>query len=94
MKTFLQYTADEKKGHHEIDVKHPNVNTFQYHRKVTTYKNANLRRNIYDPKRLLMVYRKNKIFNAKRLVNKTINKIKESDMTTFKNFIEQNNDNI
>lgn len=88
MKTFLQYTKDVKHSHHDVDTKHPNVNTYNYHRNVTTYKNAALRRGIYDPRRLLMVYRKNKLFNAKRLVNKTVNKLKESKLITFKELLE------
>jgi len=82
MKRFVQYKQEYDAG--KVNRDNPNVDTVGFQRKVIQYKNQKLRKNIYQPKKQLGVYRRNKIFNAERFTNQIITKIKEGSMLTFK----------
>lgn len=82
MKRFAQYKKEYDAG--KVNRDNPNVDTVGFERKAIQYKNQKLRKAIYQPKKQLGVYRRNKIFNAERFANQVITKIKEGTMLTFK----------
>ena len=93
MKNFTLYLKDVQSG--VINQQNPNVNTPTQHRKVLQYKNANLRKKIYQPWR--MRYRRNRLYTPKRYLQRISNKIKEEyekSHFSFKNFINESDEVI
>ena len=87
MKRFAQYKKEYDAG--KVNRENPNVDTVGFERRVIQYKNQKLRKGIYQPKKQLGVYRRNKIFNAERYTNQVITKIKENTMLTFKQIMNE-----
>ena len=73
MKNFKLYLRDMQTG--KIGADNPNINAPNVHRKVLQYKVKDLRRGIWQAWRTR--FRKNKLYNPKRYLNRISNKIKE-----------------
>jgi hypothetical protein len=86
MKNFRLYLKDMQTG--KIGAANPNINTANVHRKVLQYKVKDLRKGIYQPWRTR--FRKNRLYNPKRYLNRISNKIKEEKMVfSFKSFLNE-----
>jgi ribosomal protein S6 len=88
MKNFSLFLKDFEKG--IINQHNPNVNTPTQHRRVLQYKIANLRKGVYQPYR--QKFRKNRLYQPKRYLQRISNKIKEEYEKlhfSFKNFINE-----
>jgi len=86
MKNFKLYLRDMQTG--KIGADNPNINAPNVHRKVLQYKVKDLRRGIWQAWRTR--FRKNKLYNPKRYLNRISNKIKEEKMVfSFKSFLNE-----